>query len=118
MLLKSYAFQPFQNQAAYLRSNFNRLDVVVVAASLLTLIFNGVGALKALRLLRYVLGLSQIPAHRFISQLVTVQTDRGDCCLYIVQYIAQHKTLTTFRVPTAERCGRCEAFTACRPYGS
>ena len=86
MLLKSYAFQPFQNQAAYLRSNFNRLDVVVVAASLLTLIFNGVGALKALRLLRYVLGLSQIQAHRFISQLVTVRTDYGDCCPYIVQY--------------------------------
>jgi hypothetical protein len=35
---------------------------------------------------RYVLGVSQILTHCFISQLVTVQTDYPDCCPYIVQY--------------------------------
>jgi hypothetical protein len=32
------------------------------------------------------LGVSQIQAHCFISRLVTVRTDYGDCCPYIVQY--------------------------------
>ena len=35
-------------------------------------------------------------AHCFISQLVTVQTDYGDCYPYIVQYIAIHSTDTLF----------------------
>ena len=52
MVLKMYAFQVYQNRAAYLRSSFNILDVVVVAASLLTLAFGSVGALRSLRLLR------------------------------------------------------------------
>ena len=52
MLLKMYAFQVYKNPASYLRSSFNVLDVVVVAASLLTLAFESVGALRSLRLLR------------------------------------------------------------------
>ena len=52
MLLKMYAFQVYKNPASYLRSSFNVLDVVVVTASLLTLAFESVGALRSLRLLR------------------------------------------------------------------
>jgi len=52
MLLKMYAFQVYKNPASYLRSSFNVLDVVVVAASLITLAFEKVGALRSLRLLR------------------------------------------------------------------
>ena len=52
MALKMYAFQVYQNPASYLRSSFNILDVVVVAASFLTLAFGSVGALRSLRLLR------------------------------------------------------------------
>ena len=47
MLLKMYAFQVYKNPASYLRSSFNVLDVVVVAASLLTLAFESVGALRS-----------------------------------------------------------------------
>ena len=52
MLAKMYAFQVYSNPASYLRSSFNVLDLVVVAASLLTLVFESVGALRSLRLLR------------------------------------------------------------------
>ena len=52
MLAKMYALQVYKNPASYLRSSFNVLDVVVVAASLITLAFESVGALRSLRLLR------------------------------------------------------------------
>ena len=51
---------------------------------------------------RYVLGLSQIQAHCFISQLVTVQTDYGDRLSIHRPIHAQYKT-DTFRVTKTAR---------------
>ena len=73
MVLKMYAFQLWENPAAYLRSYFNVLDVVVVLASLLTLAFESVGALRALRLLRALRPLRSIhrlPALRLVINAV------------------------------------------------
>ena len=41
-----------------------------------------------------------------ITSALTVQTDYGDCCPYIVQYIAIYKTLTTLFYPSQDELRR------------